>query len=109
MIEQEEAYVYVKNEYAGILSKTDRGYRFIYDEAYLKKENPYAVSLTLPCRKEPYDSRFLFPFFDGLIPEGWMLEIIVRNWKINPKDRFAILLCACRDCVGDVSVRREKI
>ena len=47
----------------------------------------------------------LFPFFDGLIPEGWLLGVVSRNWKINQNDRFGLLLSVCRDCIGDVNIR----
>ena len=67
-------------------------------------EDAAAVSLTLPLREEAYESNVLFSFFDGLIPEGWLLEMVTRNWKINYKDRFGLLLIACRDCIGDVVV-----
>ena len=62
--------------------------------------HPRAVSLTLPLRDEPYDSSTLFSFFDGLIPEGWLLNVVTRNWKLNRKDRFGLLLVACRDTIG---------
>jgi len=47
----------------------------------------------------------LFPFFDGLIPEGWLLEVVEDTWKVNPKDRMGLLLVSCRDTIGNVSVR----
>ena len=75
----------------------------------LDKEDAVAVSLTLPLRQEPYETTILFPFFDGLSPEGWLLGVVSRNWKINQKDRFGLLLSACRDCIGDVCIRREKV
>ena len=50
----------------------------------------------------------MFPFFDGLIPEGWLLKIVTDNWKIESRDRFAILLVACKDGIGNVSIREEK-
>ena len=103
-----KAYVYVRNVFAGILSETDSGYRFAYDEDYLRTENASPVSLTLPLRDEPYDSGTLFPFFDGLIPEGWLLGVVSRNWKIETKDRFGILLVACKDGIGNVSIAEEK-
>jgi len=98
------AFIYVRNIYAGILKETDEGYSFEYDAEYLKREDASAVSLTLPMRSESYRSKILFPFFDGLIPEGWLLDVVTHNWKINPKDRFGILLVACKDCIGTVSV-----
>ena len=100
--------VYVYNNFAGKLSETDEGYSFSYDETYIKARN-HPVSLTLPICEEPYKSKTLFSFFDGLIPEGWLLDIVSRNWKIDTKDRFALLLVACKDPIGNVSIREEKI
>ena len=102
------AYIYVRDTFAGILKETDAGYSFIYDYDYLNSRNPTAVSLTLPLQKEEYTSKTLFSFFDGLIPEGWLLDIVVRNWKIDRKDRFGLLLVACKDSIGNVQIREAK-
>lgn len=102
-----QALVYVQNRLSGILSETETGYRFQYLPAYLNSKKPVAVSLTLPLQSNAYESHVLFPFFDGLIPEGWLLNIVIHNWKINEKDRFGLLLCACRDCIGDVRIESE--
>lgn len=75
------AYVYVRNIFAGQLCESDEGYTFTYDKAYLESKNASAVSLTLPLSKEAYSSKTLFSFFDGLIPEGWLLDVVSRNWK----------------------------
>ena len=104
-----KAYVYVRNVFAGVLSETDAGYTFVYDEDYLKSENATSVSLTLPLSDAPYTSHILFPFFDGLIPEGWLLDVVSRNWKIDVKDRFGLLLVACKDGIGNVSIAEEKV
>ena len=103
------AYVYVRDSFAGTLEETDSGFVFTYDEAYLASPKAPAVSLTLPKRPEPFRSRTMFAFFDGLIPEGWLLERVVRNWKLDPRDRFGLLLVACRDCIGAVSIRGERV
>lgn len=102
------ARVYVRDVFAGVLSETDRGYSFVYDGEYLRSGNATAVSLTLPLSGDEYTSGTLFPFFDGLIPEGWLLDVVTRNWKISPADRFGVLLVACRDAIGNVSVRSGK-
>lgn len=102
------AYIYVRNIYAGKLMETDEGYAFEYDDEYIENDCACSVSLTLPLRKEIYVSKTLFSFFDGLIPEGWLLDIVSRNWKISRNDRFGILLVACKDCIGNVSVEEEK-
>ena len=91
------AYVYVRNVFAGTLLETDEGYSFSYDQTYLKDAQASAVSLTLS------------PFFDGLLPEGWLLGVVSRNWKIDLKDRFGLLLVACKDAIGNVTIREERV
>jgi serine/threonine-protein kinase HipA len=89
---------------AGWLTQEDLGYQFIYTTEYLQMENAAAVSLTLPLQSKPYLNTVLFPFFDGLIPEGWLLDIAEKNWKLNSRDRMGLLLTCCEDCIGAVSV-----
>ena len=103
------AYVYVRNRFAGELCETDEGYSFTYDSSYLESEGAGAVSLTLPLSEEAYTSKTLFPFFDGLIPEGWLLSVVSRNWKIDARDRFGLLLVACKDGIGNVSIKEERL
>lgn len=88
----------------GWLSQDENGFHFAYDKDYLSREKPVAISLTLPLQEETYDSPTLFPFFDGLIPEGWLLDIAEKNWKLDPRDRMGLLLVCCKDCIGAVSV-----
>ena len=108
-MEYRTADVYIRNTYAGILQETEEGYAFTYDRDYLKSDHPSPVSLTLPLREEAYVSGILFPFFDGLIPEGWLLQVVVNNWKVDDKDRFSLLLLACKDCIGNVSIREGRL
>ena len=96
--------VYCNGIAAGIITEDEQGYSFSYDEAYLWRTDAQPVSLTLPLRREPYINNVMFSFFDGLIPEGWMLNIAERNWKINRRDRMGLLLACCRDCIGNVSI-----
>ena len=96
--------VFVQGRYAGMVEETEDGYSFAYDSGYLKANGP-AVSLTIPLQEEPFFSETLFPFFDGLIPEGWLLSVVTRNWKLDPEDRFGLLLVSCEDSIGDVSVK----
>jgi serine/threonine-protein kinase HipA len=70
----------------------------------LASGNAEAISLTLPLREKPFHDKVLFPFFDGLIPEGWLLDIAEKNWKIDSRDRMSLLLTCCKDCIGAVGV-----
>ena len=71
--------------------------QYLLDQGY----EPENLCLTA----EEYRSAVLFPFFDGLIPEGWLLDVASRNWKLDRNDRFSLLLLCCNGCIGDVSVR----
>lgn len=99
-----QANIFYKDHLAGILTENDSGYEFQYTQEYLSSETSKAVSLTLPLQKETYRNPALFPFFDGLIPEGWLLDVALRNTDISILDRMSLLLTCCRDCIGAVSV-----
>ncbi len=99
-----QAEIYRKGILAGILTEDGGEYRFCYDEAYLKNEDAQPVSLTLPLQTEAYISPVLFPFFDGLIPEGWLLDAALRNTDISILDRMSLLLLCCKECIGSISV-----
>ena len=103
-----KAKILIEDQIAGWLIQDENGYLFEYDKSYLIKTNARPVSLTLPIRESPYQSKVLFPFFDGLIPEGWLLDIAEKNWKLNPRDRMGLLLACCKDCIGAVSVEQVK-
>lgn len=103
-----KAEIKYNNKTAGWLVQDEDGYHFVYDELYLEDDKTEPVSLTLPLRVDPYHSNVLFPFFDGLIPEGWLLNIAEQNWKLNPRDRMGLLLACCKDCIGAVSVHPVK-
>ena len=88
----------------GLLTEDETGYTFRYDAYYLRLPDATAVSLTLPLTEQVYRDKVLFPFFDGLIPEGWLLDIAEKSWKIDNRDRMSLLLACCKDCIGAVGV-----
>jgi len=99
-----KAAVLINDQLSGFLEETAEGFKFMYTQEYLNSPDSTAVSLTLPLSKDQYNSPVIFPFFDGLIPEGWLLDIASKNWKIDPRDRMGLLLSCCRDCLGNVSI-----
>ena len=100
--------VYLKNVFCGVVSESDTGYLFEYNQEYLSLSDAKPLSLTMPLTDKPFQSKTLFAFFDGLIPEGWLLDIAEKNWKINYKDRMGLLLTCCKDCIGAVSVEKNE-
>ena len=103
-----KANIFFGDTLAGKLVEDEEGYTFSYDDDYLKLQKANPISFTMPLSEKPYKSQMLFPFFDGLIPEGWLLSIAEKNWKLNERDRMGLLLACCKDCIGAVSVIEEK-
>ena len=101
-----KARVLFNDVFVGYLYDLDDHFEFVYDDNYLNDGFP--ISVTLPLRKEPFVSKFLHPFFDGLIVEGWLLKTIENNWKIDPNDRMSLLLLTGKDTVGAVSIIEEE-
>ncbi|MEX2186042.1 MAG: HipA N-terminal domain-containing protein [Pirellulales bacterium] len=88
----------------GTLAESGREVTFAYDAAWLANRDAVPVSLTLPLRPEPYVSQGLLPFFENLLPEGWLLELATKKLKIAKDDAFGLLVATCADCVGAVEV-----
>ncbi len=102
-----KAQVFYRDELAGRLVENKDEYVFQYDKDFLKKN--ISVSLSLPPREEPYRSRELFPFFKGLLPEGWYLGIVCMTQKVDSDDAFGVLLSTTSvDTIGAVTVRKEE-
>ncbi len=95
----EKGQVFLKSKLCGIIERKSDG---SFDFSYSNLED--AVSLTLPTSQSIYTAEELFPFFDGLIPEGWLLNLTEKNWKIPKTDRMRLLLTTCQDCIGAVHV-----
>jgi serine/threonine-protein kinase HipA len=105
---RKEGNVFFHDDFVGLVWQDEDGYWFQYTKEYVEKPVHGPISQTLPIRPEPYQNeREMIPFFDGLILEGWLLNIAVKNWKIKENDRMELLLTVCKDCIGAVSVRTK--
>lgn len=104
-----KAAIFYKDQFAGVLTETDQGeYTFEYDKPYIEKHPGQFITFSLPVIEGSFKDRRLFPFFEGLIPEGWLLDIASKNWKINQNDRMGLLMACCGNCIGAVSVQPIK-
>ena len=100
------AEIYYKDVLAGILTETDEGqYIFQYENKYVTKYPNQLITFSMPVSETKYVDNRLFPFFEGLMPEGWLLDIASKNWKINSNDRMGLLMACCQNCIGAVSVK----
>ncbi|NQT70146.1 MAG: HipA N-terminal domain-containing protein [Desulfobacteraceae bacterium] len=97
------AEVFLHNLKAGLLEEIEAGtrYRFYYESGY---SGP-PVSLTMPVQEEPHEYDVFPPFFEGLLPEGFNLEALLRQNKIDRNDLFSQLMAVGEDMVGAVTVR----
>jgi serine/threonine-protein kinase HipA len=89
---------------AGILTKTSSGFEFRYYSDYLESDSPRPISLSMPLSNEVYRSKELFAFFEGLLPEGWLMSQTSSVLKIDPSDKFNILLHVGKDTVGAITI-----
>ena len=97
-----KAIIYVHNIRAGVLSEENSGgFQFTYDENYEGE----AVSLTMPISSTIYSFDKFPSFFEGLLPEGIMLEGLLKIGKIDKNDYFSQLISTGNDLVGAVTVK----
>lgn len=97
--------VFYDSVFAGIIAETNDGeYTFSYDPAYIQEYPHKFLTFSMPVNDKVYREKRVFPFFEGLIPEGWLLDIASDSWKINKNDRIGLLLACCKNCIGSVSV-----
>ncbi|MEX0713384.1 MAG: HipA N-terminal domain-containing protein [Pirellulales bacterium] len=98
------AIVRLDGQAAGLLTEAGRQVTFRYDPHWLANPQAVPVSLTLPLCEEPYVTDGLHPFFENLLPEGWLLELATKKLKISKDDAFGLLVATCADCVGAVEI-----
>lgn len=100
-----KAHIYVNRQYAGELVEHDAThYDFMYDENY----HGLPVSLTMPLTQRYYTFDRFPSFFEGLLPEGLMLDALLRKYKLDKKDYFGQLIQVGQDVVGAVTIEEVK-
>lgn len=97
------ATVYLRGVETGILQRHEDGFSFSYSIDWIRSGGT-AIALTLPLTQIPYESSTLFPFFDNLIPEGWLLSYVQQIHRVDKSDRFSLLMITGRFPIGAVSV-----
>ena len=102
-----QAAIYIQDIFYGILKEDEEGYHFRYDPDYLSGDAPVPLSPTMPLTGEVYDKEMMFPVFDGLIPEGWLLDIASSSWKVDPRDRMGLLLTCWPCCLQTLPILKR--
>jgi serine/threonine-protein kinase HipA len=91
---------------AGLIEEIEAGsnYRFTYFEGY----NGPSIALTMPVNEKEFIFDRFPPFFDGLLPEGVLLEGLLKQRKIDKFDYLSQLIAVGNDLVGAVTVQEKK-
>jgi serine/threonine-protein kinase HipA len=99
------ARVFAGGIFAGVLEEAERGKKYIF--RYSEEFQGQPVSLTMPTTKKEYFFESFPSFFEGVLPEGVMLDALLKQRKIDRDDLFGQLLAVGEDLVGSVSVQGE--
>ena len=99
-----KAKVFVDGILAGFLieKEKNKNYEFVYLEEY----GGPSISLTMPTSQKSYQFDLFPPFFDGFLPEGFMLDALLRKTKLDKNDRFEQLMKVGGELVGNITVER---
>ena len=106
-----EATVLFKDEEAGVLTQHDDGsFTFRYHDAWMADNHKPGISLTFPKIEQEYHSKFLFPFFYNMLPEGTNKQVVCKLNRIDNEDYFGLLMTTAKyDSIGAVRiVKTEK-
>jgi len=101
-----KATVLYKDEEAGVLTQHDDGsFSFNYNDSWLTDNNKPDISLSLPKSKQEFHSKFLFPFFYHMLPEGSNKQVVCKLNRIDQSDYFGLLMTTAKyDSIGAVRV-----
>ena len=96
-----KAEVFIHDQLAGhLIQESTSAYKF----EYLKGFNGPPISMTMPVKNRLYTFDKFPPFFDGLLPEGFQLSMLLKTKKIDQADYFSQLTEISDDFVGAVSI-----
>jgi serine/threonine-protein kinase HipA len=99
------AYVYFNDLYVGKIYETSEGFNFVYDSNYILTGTP--IGFNYPFKQTKYFSQSLFPIFENLVSEGWLLNLQSKMQHIDKKDKLGILINNGKDLIGAITILKE--
>lgn len=100
-----KAKIFADGVLAGYLIEWEKNKK--YEFAYLPEYQGPEISLTMPLRQKVYRFDRFPPFFDGFLPEGFMLEGLLRKAKLDKDDHFEQLVRVGQELVGNITVEKD--
>ncbi len=106
-----KAKILYKDEDAGVLTQHDDGsFTFRYADWWMTNSGKPSISLSLPKIDQEIYSKFLFPFFYNMLPEGSNKQAVCKHNRIDPDDYFGLLMTSAKyDTIGAVSVIKIEV
>jgi HipA-like protein len=101
-----QATILYKDEEAGVLTQHDDGsFTFRYHDAWFANSSKQSLSLTLNKTQQEFHSKYLFPFFFNMLPEGSNKQVVCKHMRIDANDYFGLLMVTAKnDSIGAVRV-----
>lgn len=101
-----QAKILFKEVEAGVLTQLDDGsFTFRYHDAWFTNSAKQGISLTLPKSQQVFHSKYLFPFFFNMLPEGSNKQVVCKYMRIDVDDYFGLLMISAKnDSIGAVKV-----
>jgi serine/threonine-protein kinase HipA len=105
-----ELEVYKKEDFVGILKRTQNGCELLFDPSFLHNQKYSHLSFKIKKQKKyQYLGVNLPPYFAGLIPEGLRFKALVKEIKTSEDDLFSLLAATGERSVGDVYTKAPEI
>jgi serine/threonine-protein kinase HipA len=94
-------------EPAGIMQVYDSGiWTLQYLPEYRNNRSKPPFSVSLPKTNMLLEHQGIFPFFDGILPEGWLAELS-ENFGILIESKVEAVSYYLRDAIGGVSISEK--
>jgi serine/threonine-protein kinase HipA len=103
-----KARVFKNGTIVGYLLAYKKYFVFLYDKDYIKNGGT-SIAISLPKNIKSFHSKYMFPFFSGLLPEGKNKTNISQSLLLNPNNKFAMLLeLAQKETIGNITIQECK-
>lgn len=100
-------YVFYENKRVGVFSRDENLVSsFSYDEQWLVGQNRFPLSLAMPLSEQTFNNKITLSFFENLLPEGDVLDILERDHNVHGS--FEFLERFGQDCAGAVIITADE-
>lgn len=100
-------YVFYEDKRVGVFSRNDNLVSsFCYDKQWLMSDASFPLSLAMPLVEATFDNKTTLSFFENLLPEGDVRDVLEKDHHIHGAHEFLELFG--QDCAGAVIISTDK-